>query len=117
MKSDSTTVTGEILFDESTAPPPGATVHVLIEDVSRADTAAVEIARLDIPNVTPTLGQTLTFEISADEVNPHAHYQVRVHVDTNHSGRISPGDQVSVENVPVLTQGHPNRVRVCVRKV
>lgn len=116
MQTDPTVLAGEIIFDEGATPPSGATVHVRIEDVSRADTAAVEAARIDIRDVTRSPGQALSFEMSAN-LNPEAHYQVRVHVDMDDTGRVTAGDQVSVESVPVLTRGHPNRVRVTVRQV
>ncbi|WP_280385582.1 YbaY family lipoprotein [Nocardia wallacei] len=115
--SASAVVSGEIVFDASATPRSDATVRVTISDVGRADAAAVEVARLDLADVTVKPGETLRFEITVAAVDPRAHYQVRVHVDATGSGAVKSGDQVSVESIPVLTRGHPDRVRVRVREV
>jgi hypothetical protein len=46
-----------------------------------------------------------------------ARYQVRVHVDVDKDGKVSRGDYITTESYPVLTFGHPSRVRVRVRPV
>jgi imidazoleglycerol phosphate dehydratase HisB len=93
-------------------------VHVTINDVSRADGLALEAARLDLQNVTRFTGQApLGFALRAVGLDPAARYEVRVHFDVDGDGRVSSGDPVSVESMPVLTQGYPNRVTASLRLV
>jgi hypothetical protein len=46
-----------------------------------------------------------------------ASYTVRVHMDVDGDGRVSRGDYLRMESVPVLTHGYPNRVTVRAREV
>lgn len=99
--------------------PAGAgKVRVRVEDVSRIDAAAVVVAAADLPIDAPLApGAAVPFELEVGDVDPRSRYSVRVHVDRNATGNVTPGDLVSTETYPVLTQGASNDVEVRVRPV
>jgi heat shock protein HslJ/uncharacterized lipoprotein YbaY len=118
-KTAPVTVTGTIVFpDDVTAGPP-ATVHVRIEDVSRADAPATVLAEvtLEAVDVPPAAGEAVTFAIPVDTYDPRLRYAVRVHVDRDGDGRVSSGDLVSTTHVPVLTHDGGTEVTVPVSVV
>ncbi len=92
-------------------------VHVLVEDVSRSDAAALVVGRCDLPAVSLAAGASLPFAVEVPAFEPTRHYSVRVHVDRSGNGSIEPGDQISTQSHPVLTQGHPSHVRVSLSSV
>ena len=50
--------------------------------------------------------------LTVPEVDEHARYDVRVHVDRSGSGEVSPGDRITTRAYPVLTQGAGDHVEV-----
>jgi uncharacterized lipoprotein YbaY len=114
--SGSRTVSGTLRLADAVAP--GAIVRVKVEDVSRLDAAAVVIAEAVLPLASgAAAGADIPFSITVPAADEAASYGVRAHVDTTGSGDISPGDLVSNQAYPVLTQGHPDRVLVEARKI
>jgi len=112
------TITGQIRFDESAPAFRNATVRVILEDVSRADAAAREVARLEIPAYAHAPGDPpLDFSLESPALDPHARYEVRVHVDVGRSGAKKVGDQITMQSYPVATQGHPRTVSLNLRKI
>lgn len=88
-------------------------LHLMIEDVSRADAAAETVGRADLPVNGPLpAGTVLPFEIAVRDVDPGARYSVRAHLDRSGSGEIESGDLISTQSYPVLTRGAPEAVRV-----
>jgi len=113
-----TVISGEIAFDDGSPHFEGATVRVILEDVTRADAAAREVARTTSADYSRATGDPpLAFSLRVDDLDPVRRYEVRVHVDRASSGRISIGDQVTTESHPVATRGYPNHVSVRVRRV
>ena len=113
-----TVISGEIAFDDGSPPFEDATVRVILEDVTRADAAAREVARATIAAYSRAKGDPpLAFSLHADNLDPARRYELRVHVDRASSGRISVGDQITMESHPVATRGYPNHVSVRVRPV
>jgi hypothetical protein len=109
---------GEVIF-EGTRSFAGAIVYVRLEDVSRLDAPSAVIAEQVIRDVAHQAGsqQGLEFSLYGQIPDDQASYTVRVHVDVDGDGRVSRGDYLSMESVPVLTHGYPNRVTVRVREV
>lgn len=105
-------LSGTVLFDPARAIPSGTALHVIVEDTSRADTAAVVAARLSLTAEHPPGVTSLTFVLSVPEVDPTSRYEVRVHADLDGDGRISRGDQISTVSTPILTGGHPRNVTI-----
>jgi putative lipoprotein len=109
-------VTGVVMAPLDVAP--GATIHVRVEDVSRADAASVLIAeQVTVLSHTMFAGQGIPFECAVPDVDPRARYSVRVHVDRDGSGVIKQGDLISTQSYPALTHGAPDRVEVAVVQV
>lgn len=109
-------VTGEVLVPMDL--PPGATLHVRVEDVSRADAASVLIAEQVTVLARPLVaGQRIPFECTIPDVDLRARYSVRVHVDRDGTGVVKQGDLISTQSHPALTHGAPDRVEVAVVQV
>lgn len=112
-------VHGVLVLGGEVASFSGATLHVYLEDVSRIDAPATPLAKASIPDLHHRAGEVsrFDFELRGDPVDPAAHYSVRAHVDLDGSGRLAPGDLVTVESFPVLTFGHPDRVTLSVKPI
>ena len=109
----------EIVFDEAVQPFSGATVYVRLEDVSRMDTAARVVVEQVLREVSyqPDRSTQLAVDLRGPPPDAGASYAVRVHVDVDDDGEVSPGDYISTQSYPVMTFGHPNQVAVRVRAV
>jgi uncharacterized lipoprotein YbaY len=111
-------VTGTIRFESDPPDLTDAVVRVELLDVSRADAPSSVYAATtltDLPAVDPT--EPLAFSLSGPRPDPHRRYAVRVHVDVDRTGDLTPGDYVTTESYPVVTYGHPDRVDVRVRRI
>jgi len=109
-------VTGEIVFTGE-APAKVPAVYVRVEDVSYSDAPAQTIAEEVLRDVWISEKGSLSFSLSVGVSRPSADYSVRVHIDVDDDGQVSPGDFVSVQSHPVLTYGRPNRITIPVRLV
>lgn len=106
------TISGRVRLREAIGKP-GATLRVTLEDVSRADAAATLVAEAILPIARPLdAGVELPFALAVPEVDDHARYNVRVHIDLTGSGDITVGDRISTAAHPVLTQGNPDDVTI-----
>jgi hypothetical protein len=115
--ADDRVVNGTVMFAQA-LPPVGAVVHVLVEEVTRADAAATVAARLDTPlSAAMASGRSLAFSLPVPNVDAAKRYTVRVHVDRSGNGRIEAGDQISTRSYPVLTQGAPPDATVAVTTI
>jgi uncharacterized lipoprotein YbaY len=112
-------VQGEIVIDETGNSFSGATVHVRLEDTSRADAPARIVAEQVLEDVSHTAGAEtrLPFALEATSVDEKSRYTVRAHVDVDGDGKVSRGDFLSMESYPVLTFGFPNNVSVQVKEL
>lgn len=111
-------VKGIIVLDEHIKSFSGATVHILLKDVSLQDAPSKLIAEQTIKNVSHNNidQQKIEFVIYGDIVDTQADYSIRVHIDADNDGRISKGDFVTVQRYPVLTHGHPDNLLVTVKE-
>lgn len=112
----SRTVSGRIVFREPIAAGEG-TVRVLVEDVTRADAAAMVVAASAVPLDRPlAAGEALEFELSVAASDDVA-LNVRVHVDRSGGGALGEGDRISTQAHPVLTRGAPDHVEIPVTRI
>jgi uncharacterized lipoprotein YbaY len=112
-------VTGAIRFPDEAPAFAGATVHVSLLEVTRSDAPARVIVVETIAGASHTgsSGGSLAFTLRAKAIEVRDRYVVRVHVDVDNDGRVSPGDFISTSSYPVLTLGHANHVIVQVHRV
>lgn len=89
---------------------PGGLVHVFVEDASRSDAAAVVVAQ---QAVKCNFGvASCQFSVEAGKLVPSQYYLLRVHVDVDGDGAISPGDYVTTGSYRVPGQTGTMRVQV-----
>ena len=121
-------VSGRIVITDRVASFTGATAHVYLEDISRADGESVVLAEAVIRNVShqgradkvvDAVGgahsQSISFELFTSPgtlIDPRGDYAVRVWIDSDSDGREGPGDLYSDESYRVLTQGAGSDVTV-----
>jgi putative lipoprotein len=105
-----------VRFEERASLPAG-TLHVSVEEVTRADRAARVVASTTQPLSPGGSPPRVPFAIDVPAVEPGARYVVRVLVDLDGDGAISPGDYVSTRAHPVLTGGAPDHLEIPVQMV
>jgi putative lipoprotein len=105
------TVTGTVTYRERIALPPGATVTVRLQDVSRAD-APAEVLAEDV--IVPTTQVPIPFTLAYDPARIDTRHRYSVGVRIEVDGKLW---FVSDTHNGVLTQGAPTHVDVLVRRV
>jgi putative lipoprotein len=105
------TVTGSVTYRERMALPPGATVTVRLQDVSRADAPAEVLAEQVI---VPTTQVPIPFVLEYDPARIDARHRYSVGARIEVDGKLW---FVSDTHNGVLTQGGPTQVEVQVRRV
>lgn len=92
---------GTIEFQGVTEPVSNATVHVRLQETSRADAKATTVAEqvINDVNIVPD-GPPLPFTLPMPP-NENGRYVVRVHADVAGDGNVSQGDYVSTQSYPV----------------
>lgn len=95
-------VSGTIAFAHLRKPLNAVSVYVRLEDVGRADAAAVPVAQQVMHGVgIADEASRLRFEIPAAGRRPNGEYGVRVHVDVDGDGEVSVGDYTSTQSYRV----------------
>ncbi len=108
---------GRIVFDED-VDLEGATIHVRLEDVGRADARAPVIARTVVPSpVSPASSRGVPFSLEGPPLDPRGQYGLRVHVDLDGDGQVGRGDFVSTTTYPVEAARLPVELSVWVHRV
>ncbi|KGE03193.1 YbaY family lipoprotein [Pseudohaliea rubra] len=103
-------VTGEALYRERIAAPPGARLEVVLEDISRADAPAVRLGEL----VREDAGQppyAFSIDYNPADIDPRHSYRVAV--------RLYDGERllfVTDQVYPVLTRDAPSSVRLMMKR-
>lgn len=118
MSPDTVVLTGDIYFDASSDAPRTGVLHIILEDVSRADSPAVMIAQLTLDAVRPHTGESaVTFSLPLPVLDPTRQYGLRVHADREGDGRTRTGDQITVESIPVPSLDPKPRVTAHLRQI
>ena len=110
-------VRGRIVLDEGDQSLEGATLHVVLEEVSRADAPAREVGRVDLAGDALSAAAPIGFTLAVPKLDPNARYEVRAHLDRSGSRTFSAGDQITTQSYPVLTRGFPSEVQMRLRKI
>ena len=113
------TVRGQVVLPNVPLPNQTADLIVEVEDVSRADAPAQVVGEQRLLGVSVRAGQVFPFaiEIPSDRIDPSHSYSVRVHIDMTGSGKVEPGDLITTQSYPVLTQGYGSEANVTVKPV
>lgn len=114
------TVRGVLEIPPGERPTGVVHVSVRIEDISRADAASIVLASVEFEVTLPLEGGTpLSFELPVDteQIDERHTYVIRGHVDVSGSGQVEPGDYLTTQVHPVLTQGAGDEVRVGLRRI
>jgi uncharacterized lipoprotein YbaY len=119
MPGINTSLRGKIVFEDHSSAFDDAAIHIRLEDVTRADAAAVLVTEKVLQPVSHPAGMTdgPEFEMPVHLPDRSALYSVRVHVDVHRNGQITRGDFISTQSYPVLTRGHLDSVEIKVREV
>lgn len=110
---------GELIIARNYVLLPDAVAFVVLEDCSRIDAPAEEVAQCRICDIEHD-GRSTTkvpFLLTIENLDPHSNYYVRVHISQAGSSEIRIGDYVSTESYPVFSEGHKRRLSVGVRAV
>ncbi len=111
-------VTGEIVLPPGELPNRPVTVRARVEDVSRADAPSIVVGE-QVQTLELNPGAVLPFaiDVPSHAVDERRRYAVSVHIDVTGKGRPEQGDFLTTQSYPVMTGGHPSRVRVQVRRI
>lgn len=117
-----TTINGEVCFSKISAAFIAATLIIFVEDSSRIDAAAKVISEHQITNVSrsPAHPDPVPFTIElppSENAGQLSCRTLRVHVDVDSSGQVSPGDYVSTQSYPLDTLSSTDFLRIVVHPV
>jgi len=112
-------VSGELTFAQPPQLPSTAVAYVHLLDTTLADAPSITVAEQVIRDIAQTAnqGKAIPFALFGESPDPHASYNVSVHIDLDSDGTLSPGDYLTVQSYPVLTFGYPDRMTVQVKQV
>jgi uncharacterized lipoprotein YbaY len=104
---------GSVTIDADLSGLRDARVYVRLEDTSRADASSRIVAEQTLSGAALIQGSPLRFELRG-ALPGGSQCTLRVHVDVDGDGQVSPGDYVSTESYPVTpsTAQHDMQVRV-----
>jgi uncharacterized lipoprotein YbaY len=109
-------VAGRILIAGKVPAFRGASAHLYLEDVSRADAESVVIAQAVVKNVNHSNEVTeIPFRLKIEDrelIDPKNYYSVRVWIDTDGDGKPSAKDLFSDRAYRVLTRGFKDYVEI-----
>jgi uncharacterized lipoprotein YbaY len=94
-----------------------ATVYVRLEEAGRVDAPSRVVAEQVFRDVAYEPGKPLHVELWGKIPPAGGRYQLRVHVDVDGDGEVSPGDYVSTESYPVNPSVGPAELGVRVHRV
>jgi uncharacterized lipoprotein YbaY len=93
---------GEVEFPEVASPVRGATLHVRLLDVSRADASARIVAGTVLENVSVTAaGHRIVFALEVGDLDTRSTYSLEAHLDVDGSGEVTSGDYRTMEHFDV----------------
>ena len=106
---------GSVAIDADPSQLRNARVYVRLEDVSRADTPSQIVAEQTLSGAAFAEGAPLRFELRGSL--PGGICSLRVHVDVDGDGQVSPGDYVTTESYPVTPSTAQQDLQVRVQRV
>lgn len=112
-------IRGKLSFEGGIVNLGGAAVYVRLIDVSQTDAAARTVAEYKIISLPTGIDtrQEVSFELSVDRLMRGRSYTLAAHVDVDGDGKVSIGDYITMESVPVREENIASRYIVRVRKI
>src|SRR5689334_9359633 len=111
-------ISGTLEFNDVRQPAGNVTVHVRVEEASRADAPAAVVAQLVLRGVeVAAAAPPLQFELHDIPTVPSGRYVLRAHADVDGDGRITRGDYISTQSYPVLAGAVADVVRMVLHEV
>jgi hypothetical protein len=113
------TVSGRLELPRTLTLERPARALIRVEDVSRADAAALTLGESVLEPITSADVERgfVAFTIGVQDPDPGASCSVRAHLDVDGDETVSRGDYVSTEHVAVLGTDAAAEVRVPLRRV
>jgi putative lipoprotein len=105
------TLSGEVFYRERMMLPPGSTLTVALEDVSRMDVPAEILASATYtPETAPPYAFALTYD--PEQIQPNHRYALRARIESNEQLMF-----INMEHVPAFAVPEGQTVRMLVRRV
>lgn len=110
-------IRGTVDFQGVKEPVSDVTVHVRLEETSRADAKATTVAEqvIDHVNIVPE-GPPIPFTLPMPP-NENGRFVVRVHADVAGDGKVSRGDYVSTQSYPVDMNADQSGLAIAAKRV
>lgn len=107
------TFSGKLILPEDMHEADASDVLIEVRDVSLADAPSVVIAEKRLGPLPLRPGEAIEFTIEeVPEVEPRRRLSVRIHVDLDGSGRVTPGDLLTTTSNPVPAVGTPEPLEI-----
>jgi uncharacterized lipoprotein YbaY len=117
MQGNDLLAAGSVIINADPSQLRNATVYVRLEDVNRADAPSRIVAEQVLSGGAFAEGKPLRFELRGVLPGGSGSCRLRVHVDVDGDGQVSPGDYVSTESYPVTAWTAQADMQVRVQKV
>jgi uncharacterized lipoprotein YbaY len=117
MRGNECLARGSVTVDADPSGLRDARVYVRLEDMSRADASSRIVAEQILSGADFAQGAPLQFELRGALPDGSGQCNLRVHVDVDGDGQVSPGDYVSTESYPVTPSTAPQDLQVRVHRV
>jgi uncharacterized lipoprotein YbaY len=111
------TVTGNIRLPHDAPVGTAAQTLIRVRDVTFPDLPAVVVGEQTLPNVGVAPDKEVSFALTMDDVDVNRLFNLDVHVDMDGSNTFTPGDLITTDLVPVLTNGAGDAVTVTVSRI
>lgn len=111
------TVSGAILLPPQAAAGAAKLILIEVRDISLADAPSVVVAELRLRDVALGPGRRIPFSLAVPEVEPSRSLALRVHIDRDADGRVSPGDLLTTTIYPIPPRGAPPPLSVAVSAI
>jgi len=110
-------VHGEIVLPADAPVREAKSILIEVRDVSVADAPSTVVASTRLAGVHCRPNERIPFTLQAPEVAKGRMLALRVHVDWDGDGRVSSGDILTTESIPVALAGDSGPIRAAARLI
>ncbi|WP_162606656.1 YbaY family lipoprotein [Jiangella asiatica] len=108
---------GEAVLPETAPTGPAARMTVEVHDVTLADAPSAVVARTVLERVPLAPNRVIEFDLDVPEASPGRDLSLRVHVDVDGTGVVTPGDLITTQHLPVAGVGELAGVVAPLRRI